>query len=80
VHLEERNDVLVEGAVVLELVGEVEDEVGLEAIEFLAEQVEVVEDGEVRDGVAEFGERGEDVGLGLGRAWWARWRRRGRGF
>ena len=92
VHFEERDDVLVEGAVVLELVGEVEDDVRLEALELLPQQVEVVEDGEVFDRVAEFGERGEDVGLGLPivglqlgaevlvDASSARWRRTGRGF
>ena len=65
VHFEERNDVLVEGAVVLELVGEIENDVRLEALELLAEQIEVVEDREVLGGVAEFGQRGEHVGLGL---------------
>jgi hypothetical protein len=65
VHFKERNDVLIERAVVFELVGEVEHDVRLETIELLAQQIEVVEDREVFDRVAEFGERGEDVGLGF---------------
>src|SRR5439155_10409021 len=44
VHFEERNDVLVEGAVVLELVGQVENDVRPEALELLSQQIEVVED------------------------------------
>jgi hypothetical protein len=65
VHGEVGDDVLVEGAVVFELVGEVEDEVGLEFLEFLLDEVEVVEDGEVFGGVAELGEGGEDVAFGF---------------
>jgi len=56
---------LIEGAVVLELVGEVENDIGLEALELLAQQIEIIEDGEVLRGVAELVERGEDVCLGL---------------
>ena len=47
VHFEKRNDVLVERAVVLELVGQIENDVGLEALQLLAQQIEVVEDGEM---------------------------------
>src|SRR6185437_1260173 len=54
-HFEKRCNVLVERAVVLELVGEVEDEVRLEALQFLPHQIEVVEDGEMPGGVTEFG-------------------------
>ncbi len=64
-HFEKRNDVLVEGAVVLELVGEVENDVGREAFQFLPEQIEVVEDGEMLGRVAELAERGQNVGLGF---------------
>ena len=42
-HGEERDDVLVEGAVVFELVSEVENDVGLELLKFLLDEVEVVE-------------------------------------
>ena len=59
---------------------------------FLLQQIEVVEDREVLGRVAEFAQRGEDVGLGLPilglqlraqilvDASWARWRRTGRGL
>ena len=46
-HFEKRNDVLVEPAVVLELVGEIENDVGREAFQFLPQQIEIVEDGEM---------------------------------
>ena len=39
VHGEERGDVLVEGPVVFELVGEVEDDVRLKALELLPQQI-----------------------------------------
>ena len=64
-HFEKRNDVLVEPAVVLELVGQVENHVGREALQFLPEQIEIVEDGEMLRRVAELAERGQDVRLGL---------------
>ena len=91
-HFEKRNDVLVEPAVILELVGQIENYVGREAFQFLPQQIEVVEDGEVFCGVAERTERGQDVRLGFpilrfhllaqvlidrGRAGW---RRKGRGL
>ena len=64
VHFEEGNDVLIECAVVFELIGKVEKHVRLKAIELLAQQVQVVEDGEMFNRVTEFGERAKDVGLG----------------
>ena len=64
-HFEKRNDVLVEPAVVLELVGQIENHVGREAFQFLPEQIEIVEDGEMLRGVAERAERGQDVRLGF---------------
>ena len=46
-HFEKRNDVLVEPAVVLELVGQIENDVGREGFQFLPQQIEIVEDGEM---------------------------------
>src|SRR6202040_3849145 len=60
-----RSDVLVEAAVVLELVGEIENHIGREGLQFLPEQIEIVKDGEMLRRVAELTERGQDVGLGL---------------
>ena len=64
-HVKKRDDVLIEGAVVFELIGEVEDHVRLEALQFLPQQIEVVEDGEMRRFMTKFTKRGEDVRLGL---------------
>ena len=61
----ERYDVLVEGAVVLELVSEVEDDIRREGQEFLSQQIEVVEDGEVFGDVTELAQGVEDIGFGL---------------
>src|SRR5207253_6294924 len=65
VHFQERNDVLVERAVVLELVGEIENNVRLEALQFLPEQVEVVENRQLPGVVTEVAERRQDVRLRL---------------
>ena len=64
-HFEEGNDVLIERAVVLELVGQIENHVRREAFQFLPQQIEIIEDGEMLRGVAERAECGQDVGLGL---------------
>ena len=64
-HLEKRNDVLIEPAVVLELVGQIENHIRREALQLLPEQIEIVEDGEMLGRVAELAERGEDVRLGF---------------
>ena len=56
-HFEEGNDVLVEPAVVLELVGQIENHVGREGFQLLPQQIEIVEDGEMLRGVAEGAER-----------------------
>jgi hypothetical protein len=64
-HFQEGNDILVEGAVVLELIGEVEDDVRLEVLELLPHEVEIVEDGEVLGGVAELFQRREHMGFGF---------------
>jgi hypothetical protein len=65
VHGPKGDNILVEAAVVFELVGEVEDDVGLELLDFLLDEIEVVEDGEVFGGIAELGEGVEDVGFGF---------------
>jgi hypothetical protein len=61
---EERGDVLIEPAVIAELVGEVEDDVGFETVEFIAEDVSIVEDGLVLDGPLEGLDGLENVGFG----------------
>jgi hypothetical protein len=63
--LEERHDVLIEGTVVAELVREIEHEVGLIAVELLAQEIEVVEDREVVGLVAELLQGTEHVLLDL---------------
>src|SRR5437868_11045187 len=64
-HFEKGNDVLVEAAVILELVGEIENYVGREVIQFLPDQIEIIKNGEVFCGVTERAERTQDVGFGL---------------
>ena len=64
-HLEKGNDVLVEAAVVLELIREVEENVRREGLQLLPEQIEIVENGEMFRGVTEGAERVQDVGLGF---------------
>ena len=64
-HFEKRDNVLIESAVVLELVGEVEKNVRRERLQFLPEQIEIVEDGEMLGRVTERPERAEDVRLGF---------------
>src|SRR5438270_1795020 len=56
-HFEKGNDVLVEPAVILELVGEIKNYVGREVIQFLPDQIEVIKNGEVFCGVTERAER-----------------------
>src|SRR5437868_611912 len=62
-HLKKRRDVLIESAVVLELVRQVKNDVRRETLHFLAEQIEVIEDGEVLGRMSERAERREHVGL-----------------
>ena len=64
-HLEKRNNVLVEPAVVLELIGQIENDVGGEGFQFLPEQIEIVEDGEMLRRVTQLAERRQDVCLGF---------------
>jgi hypothetical protein len=62
-HFEERHDVLIEGAVVLKLVGQVENHVRLEALEFLAQEIQVIKNGQVLHGVTQLLEGGQDMGF-----------------
>ncbi len=64
-HLEQGHDVLVEAAVVFKLIGKVKKDVGGEALQFLAEKVQVIEDGEMLRRVTEHPERLEHVRLGF---------------
>src|SRR6185369_1086478 len=65
VHFQEGNDVLIESAVLFELVREVENDFRLKALELLTQQFQVVEDGEVFVRVTEFAQRRHDIALGL---------------
>ena len=56
-HFEKGNYVLVEPAVVLELIRQIEYYVGGEVFEFLPHQIEIIENGEVFCGVTERAER-----------------------
>src|SRR5205085_9938225 len=58
-HLQERRDVLVESAVVLELIREIENHIRPEALHLLPEQIEVVKDGEMLRRMTECAEVGE---------------------
>jgi len=65
VHFQERHDVLIERAVVIELVGKIENDIGLETLEFLIQQIEVVENGQVLGLMPQFAQRGQHIGFGL---------------
>src|SRR5687767_15919597 len=65
VHSQEGGDVLVEAAVIFELVGEIEDHVWLERLQLLAQHVEIIENSEVLDPMAEFAQCLEHVSLGF---------------
>ena len=62
-HFEKGNDVLVEPAVVFELVGQIKNYVRREVFQFLPQQIEIVENGEMFRGVTERAERTQDVCL-----------------
>ena len=62
---EKRGDVLVEGAVVFELVGQVEDDVRLELLDLLPDQIRVVEDRQVFGRAIQRLQSRQQVGLGL---------------
>src|SRR5207247_6252813 len=64
-HFEKGNDVLVEPAVVFELVGEVKNYVGGEVFQFLAHQIEVIKNSEMFRGVTKGAERPQDIRLGF---------------
>ena len=65
VHFEERNDVLVEGAIVFELIRQVENDIRLEAFQLLPQQIEIVENRLVLRRVAKFTEGFENICLRL---------------
>ena len=52
-HFKKRNDVLVEAGIVPELFHQIEKNVGRERLQFLPEQIDIVEDGEMLRVVAE---------------------------
>ena len=54
---------LIKRAIVFELIRQIENHVGLKALQFLAKQIEVVEDGEMFCFVAKFFQRGENIRL-----------------
>src|SRR5262245_35825361 len=64
-HLEKRNDVLVEARIVPELFDEVEKNVRSEGFHFLAHKIDVVVNSEVLGHVTDFTERSRDVRLGF---------------
>src|SRR5689334_4391150 len=64
-HFQEGNDVLVEPAVVLELIGQIKNHVRLEDCQFLSEQIEIIENGEMFLSMTEGAQRAQDVGLGF---------------
>src|SRR3954463_11632135 len=51
VHLQKGDDILVTRPVVVELVGEIENDVGIEPLQLLSQQVEVVENGQMLRGM-----------------------------
>src|SRR6266513_3504610 len=62
-HFKKGNDVLVEPAVILELVGQIKNYVGREVFQFLPHQIEVIKNGEMFRGVTKRAERAQDVCL-----------------
>src|SRR5689334_25415714 len=62
-HFQEGNDVLVEPAVVLELISQIKNHVGREGCQFLAEQIEIMENGEMFLGMTEGWQGVQEVGL-----------------
>ena len=64
-HLEKRNNVLVESGVVPELFDQVEKNIGRARLQFLPEKIDIVEDREMFRRVTERAERGHDVRFGF---------------
>src|SRR4030095_11400879 len=64
-HVEKRNNVLVEPAVVFELVGEVKNYIRPEGFQFLPQQVKIIKDGEMLFGIAKGVESAQDVCFGF---------------
>src|SRR5262245_49556032 len=64
-HFQEGNDVLVEGAVVVELIRQIENYVRVEALELLTQQVEIIKNCEMIRNMTKLRERGHHVRFGL---------------
>src|SRR5690349_5888014 len=64
-HFQKGNDVLIEAAVVLELIGQIKNHVRLESCQLLPQEIEIIENGEVLPGMAERAQRAQDIGLGF---------------
>src|SRR5688572_1319438 len=62
-HRKVRDDVLIEGAVVFELVRQVKNHIWRELLQLLLDQIEIIKDGEIFTGVTELAERVENVGF-----------------
>ena len=64
-HLEKRNDVLIEPRIVPELFDEVEKNVRSEGLQFLAHKIDIVVNGKMLGRVTDRTKRGHDIRLGL---------------
>ena len=64
-HFEKRNDVLIERAIVFELISEIENHVRLEALHLLLQEIEIVEDREMLGRMTETAQCFEDIRFGL---------------
>jgi hypothetical protein len=62
-HLEKRDDVLIESGIVPELFDQVEKNVRSEGLQFLAHKIDIVINGKMLGRVTDFNERGHDVCL-----------------
>src|SRR5258706_7748577 len=62
---EERGDILIERAIIPELVGKIKNHIRLECLQLLAEQIEVIVDREVLRGMAKLFERGQHSAFGF---------------
>ena len=64
-HLQKRNNVLIETGPVFELFDEIEKNVGRTGLQFLPHEIDIVVDGEMLRSVTELAQRGHDVRLGF---------------
>src|SRR5262249_12597084 len=62
-HLQKRNNVLIEATVVLELIRQIKNHVGLERFQFLPEQIEIIENREMFLGMTEGAQCAQDIGF-----------------